>query len=161
MPQMPVKDFLGYVIKEWEYFPVFNEGGRYWQAVNCRAGAGLPLLLTRNPTKRLKNRLQITPCFRFYRHRDYAACADGKGAPRHQENTLSYEINQVAYGDSFMCSAGLHGRQWHWECIPMRVMNTCATRLLELFACTQGHGHRVPTCLLSYLTSPANGRLSL
>ena len=28
MPQMPVKDFLGYVIKEWEYFFTFPTAGK-------------------------------------------------------------------------------------------------------------------------------------
>ena len=28
MPQMPVKDFLGYVIKEWEYFSRYQRRGK-------------------------------------------------------------------------------------------------------------------------------------
>ena len=65
MPQMSVKDFLGYVIREWEYFSRFQRRGKILAGGKLAGRRGRPLLLMQNQTKKWTSLYRSYHCSHF------------------------------------------------------------------------------------------------
>ena len=66
MPQMPVKDFLGYVIKEWEYFSRFQRRGKIIAGGKLAGKRGAAAIIDAESNEEMDEIVSKLPLFPFF-----------------------------------------------------------------------------------------------
>jgi muconolactone D-isomerase len=66
MPQMPAKDFLGYVIKEWEYFSRFQRRGKILAGGKLAGRRGAAAVIDAESNEEMEEIVAKLPLFPFF-----------------------------------------------------------------------------------------------
>ncbi len=66
MPQMPVKDFLGYVIKEWEYFSRYQRRGKIVAGGKLSGRRGAAAIIDAESNEEVEDIVAKLPLFPFF-----------------------------------------------------------------------------------------------